>query len=150
MGVTNRGKYNILRWALRGVANPTTFYVALVTDAIAPNADINTLSELTEIAAGNGYTSGGIAVNNDATDFDTATEDDANDRALLQIKNLVWTAAGGALPGSGDGARYAVLTDDNATVGSREVYAWWDLLTGITVSDTQTLTLADLEIRATD
>lgn len=150
MGVTNRGKFNLLRWALRGVANPTTFYVALVTDAAAPVADTNTLSELTEIAAGNGYTTGGIAVNNDATDFDTVTEDDANDRALIQIKNLVWTASGGTLPSSGSGARYAVLTDDNVTIGSREVYAWWDLLTGIIVSATQTLTLADLEIRATD
>lgn len=150
MLVTNKGKYHLLHAALRRTSLPTNYYIALVTSATAPTVDINTLSELTEIAAGNGYTSGGYQLTPGATDFDTITEDDANDKALIQVKDVVWTASGGAIPGSGNGARYAVLTDDNATVGSREVYAAWDLTSDRSVSSGQTLTLQDLQIDATE
>lgn len=146
-GFTNKGKMNLLAWALRGVAVPTTFYVALFTSATAPTADTNTKSQLTEVASGNGYTTGGIAVNNDSTDFDVLTEDDGTDRGFIQIKDLVWTASGGALPASGSGARYACLTDDNATQGSREILFYWDLGADYSVSSGQTLTLQNLEIR---
>ncbi|MCL4867750.1 MAG: hypothetical protein KJ063_02180 [Anaerolineae bacterium] len=147
MAWTNRGKYKMLGWGLRGVTIPTNFYVALFTSAVAPGPDLNTKSELTEVAAGNGYTAGGIQVTPGATDFDTWTEDDGNDRALIQLRDLVWTASGGNLPGSGSGARYAVLTDDNATQGSRECYFYWDLGADRVVSDGQTLTLQDCELR---
>ena len=147
MAFTNKGKYRLLDWVFRGTTMPTNFYVALVTSATAPTADTNTLSELTEIAAGNGYTTGGYSLTPGATDFDSITEDDTNDRGEVQIKDVVWTASGGSLPGSGSGARYAVLLDDNATVGSREVLAWWDLTSDRSVSDGQSLTLQDLEMR---
>lgn len=146
-GWTNKGKFRGLEWALRNGARPTNFYLALVTSAVAPGPDINTLSELTEIAAGNGYTTGGESLTPGATDFDVLTEDDTNDRALIQIKDVVWTATGGSIPASGGGARYAVLTDDNVTVGSREVLEYWDLVSDRTVSVGQTLTLQDCEIR---
>lgn len=146
-GFTNKGKYRLLEWALRGGTIPTTFYVALFTSAAAPTADTNTKSQLTEIANGNGYTTGGLAVNNDSTDFDTLTEDDGADRGYIQIKDLVWTASGGSLPASGSGARYACLTDDNATQGSREILFFWDLGADYSVSSGQTLTLQNLEIR---
>lgn len=146
-GMTNKGKFRLLGWALRGDALPTTFYVALVTVAVVPVADTNTKSELTELVNGQGYTTGGIAVNNDSTDFDVHTEDDANDRALIQVKDLVWTASGGTLPASGAGASYAVMTDDNGTQGSREILFYWSLGSAYSVSDGQTLTLQNLEIR---
>ena len=149
-GWTNKGKYKTLGWALRGETPPTNLYVALVTSAVAPVADTNTFSQLTEIAAGNGYTSGGIQLSRNSTDFDVWTENDTDDRGELQIKDLVWTASGGNLPVSGNGARYAVLTDDNVTIGSREVYYYWDLSSDRTVSDGQSLTLQDSEIRITE
>lgn len=149
-GFTNKGKAQMLGEWCRATGAPTGFNVALVTDAVAPTADTNTLSELTEITAGNGYTSGGIAVSRNATDFDTLNEDDANDRGSVQIKDLVWTASGGPIPASGSGARYAVLVDDNVTVGSREVLAFWDLGSAVSVSDGQTLTLQNLELRASE
>lgn len=149
MAFTNKGKYRLLGYAFRAATIPTDFYVALVTSATAPSADLNTLSQLTEIAAGNGYTSGGIAVTPGATDFDVWTEDDDNDRALVQLADLTWTADGGNLPASGGGARYAVLTDDNETVASREVLAWWDLSADRSVSDGQDLTLLNPELRLT-
>lgn len=148
-GITNKGKYKLLDWVFRGTALPTNFYVALITSAVAPTVDTNTFSELTEIAAGNGYTAGGISLTKNSTDFDTLTEDDSGDKGLVQIKDLVWTASGGTLPGSGNGARYAILTDDNATQGSRLVIAWWDLTSDRSVSTGQTLTLQNCELDLT-
>lgn len=146
-GWTNRGKYNTLAEKYRAATAPTNYYVALLTSATAPTADSNLMSDHTEIAAGNGYTSGGYSLARNATDFDVLTEDDTNDRALVQVKDVVWTAAGGAIPASGSGARYAVLLDDNVTVGSREIDTYWDLASDRAVSDGQTLTLQNLEIR---
>ena len=146
-GWTNRLKFNTLGWTFRGVAFPTNFYIALVTSAVAPVADTNVKSELTEIANGNGYTTGGTSLTRNSTDFDVLTEDDGNDRALVQLKDIVWTASGGPIPASGGGARYAILTDDNATQGSREVYVYWDLVSDRTVSVGQTLTLQNCEVR---
>ena len=149
-GWTNRGKFSVLDWAFRGATIPTNFYVALVTSATAPLVTHNTLGELTEITAGNNYTAGGFSLTPNGTDFDSLVEDDTTDKAELQIKDVAWTASGGNIPSAGDGARYAVLTDDNATVGSRILIAFWDLTSDRTVSDTQTLTLIDLELDLTE
>jgi len=146
-GWTNKGKMSILDAYFRNAGAPTNFYVALVTDATAPDQDTNTMSDLTEIAAGNGYTSGGYQLTKNSTDFDVLNEDDSNDRGDIQIKDVVWTASGGTIPDSGDGARYAVLTDDDGTVANREIYAYWDLASARSVSDGQTLTLQNLELR---
>lgn len=146
-GWTNKGKYKVLGWSFRAETIPTNFYIALFTSATAPTQDTNTKSELTEIAAGNGYTAGGISIAKNSTDWDVWTEDDTNDRGLIQLKDMVWTASGGTLPASGNGARYACITDDNATQGSREIYAYFDLTSDRSVSDTQTLTLQDCELR---
>lgn len=149
-GWTNKFKYRLMGYLFRGATLPTNLYVALVTSATAPDADTNTLSDLTEIAAGNGYTSGGYSLTPGATDFDVYTEDDTNDLGKVQIKDVVWSASGGPIPASGGAARYAVLTDDNATVSSREVFAYWDLDTDRTVSDGQDLTLQNLELRISE
>lgn len=148
-GWTNKGKAHVLGIVFRNVAEKTNYYIALVTSASAPTADTNTLSQLTEITAGNGYTTGGYQLTAGSTDFDTLTEDDSGDKGAVLIKDIVWTASGGSIPGSGSGARYAVLVDNNATVGSREVYAWFDLTSDRTVSTGQTLTLQDLELDIT-
>jgi hypothetical protein len=148
-GFTNRGKFKLLDWVFRGTALPTNFYVALCTSAATPTADTNTFSELTEIAAGNGYTAGGISLTKNSTDFDTLTEDDSGDLGKVLIKDLAWTASGGTLPASGNGARWAILTDDNPTQGSRLVLAWWDLTSDRSVSSGQPLTLQDCELRLT-
>ena len=145
-GWTNRGKYKMLDWVFRGSAEVTNFYVALVTSATAPTQDTNTMADLTQIATGNGYTDGGYQLTPNATDFDVLTEDDSGDKGLIQVKDVVWTASGGNLPSSGSGARYAVLTDDNATVASRLVLAYWSLTSDRTVSTGQTLTLQNLEL----
>jgi len=142
---TNRGKYLMFGYVFRGVTLPTNFYVALVTDAVTPDEDTNVLGDLTEIADGNGYTEGGYELDPGETDFDVLTEDDSDNKAIMQIKNVVWTASGGSIPDSGDGARYAVLTDDNGTVANRQIIAVWDLGSDRSATVGQAITLADLE-----
>lgn len=145
-GVTNRGKYKLLGWAFRNETEPTTFYLAL--SATAPTADTNTMDDLTECAAGNGYTAGGAACARNSTDFDTWTEDDTNDRSLVQIKDFTLaTASGGSIPISGTAPRYIVLTDDHGTVASREVYLYWDMGSAVTIPSGVSLIAQDLEAR---
>lgn len=149
-GWTNRGVYRLLEAMARGVAFPATFRLALIRASSVPSADTNLMSDLTEVTAGNGYTSGGGAegtVTRDATGFDTLTEDDALDRARIMIRDVVWTASGGPIPLDSVGARYVVMTDANGTVGSREVWAWWDLGSARVVSSGQPFPLVDLELR---
>jgi len=126
-GVTNKGRWAFLSLALTGaVAGLTTsFKAVLCTSAQAPTVDTNTLSQLTEVANGNGYTTGGLTVEKSATGFDSITQDDAGDKAVALIKDLSWTASGAGIT-----ARYLVLTDDNATEGDRNVFAWWELADG--------------------
>jgi hypothetical protein len=145
---TNRGKFLMFDWVFRAEAMPTNMYVVLCTDADTPTVDINTLGELTEIADGNGYTEGGYELTPGAGDFDVITEDDTLDKAIVQIKDLVWTAVAGPIPSAGDGARYAILTDDNGVVANRQVIAAWDLVTARECTDTHTITLQDCELQA--
>jgi hypothetical protein len=115
-----------------------------------PNADIDTMAGLTQIATGNGYSDGGLSLTRNATDFDVLTEDDTNDKALVQVKDIVWTASGGPIPSDSAGATYAVITDDNATVSARDVFHYGSLGTARVVSDGQTLTIQNFEIDLTE
>lgn len=146
LGWTNRGLRLALGATFRHLSETeaTNYYVALVTDAVAPTRDTNTLSQLTQIATGNGYTDGGYQLTPNSTDFPTITEDDVNDLASVEIKDVAWTASGGAIPGSGSGARYAVLTTNEVTVANRQIVCFWDLEVARSVSSGQTLTLQDL------
>jgi hypothetical protein len=152
-GVTNRGAFLIAGASLTNATEPTNFYIALVTSATTPTVDHNTLSEFTEIANGNGYTTGGLiiarTVAGGGLDWASATEDDTDNRAEFILEDAVWTASGGSLPASGNGARWALLLDDNVTVGDRQVYVWWDLVSDRTVSVGQTITVSAAEVRAT-
>jgi len=141
----------VLDTYFRGAAiSGSGFAVFLATSAVSPTQDSNVKTDVTEIATGDGYSAGGINVNRDSTDFDVLTEDDTNDWALVQIKDLVWTASGGPIPASGNGARWALLTDRNATVGSRLILAYFDLISDRTVSDGQSITLQNIECRLTE
>lgn len=149
-GWTNRGKYNELNILFRNAAEPTNFYVALVTATTVPDASTNLMSDLTEITAGNGYVAGGISLNRDAVDFDVLVEDDSTNIAYIQILNISWTAAGGPIPSAGAGASYAVLTDDAGVVANREIYAFWSLGTARTLAVGETMTLADLQLEISE
>ena len=153
-GVTDVGKMWMAGWAFADTTAFDTLFVMLCTDAVTPDADVETFATLTPIATGNGYQStGGIGANEgfllpgNAADFYAISH--GAGYARIKIRDIVWTASGGSIPGSGDGARWAVLTDNNVTIDSRVVLAWWDLTSGRSVADGNTLTLQDLELRFT-
>lgn len=145
---TNRGSYAMLATYFRADATyePTGFSVALVKSTAPVAKTINVWADLSasEIAVGNGYTAGGITLNRNATDFDVLTEDDGSSRAYAQTKDVAWTAAGGPIPSSGAGARYAVLMDDDV---AKQVIAILDLGSDITVTSGSAITLQNNEIR---
>ena len=144
-GFTNRGKYLLLQYVFNAssVQTPTNaFYIALVTDATAPSADINTLSQLTEIPLANGYSR--LVVLFTSTEFDNVTENDTTDQGTVQLKDLTWTAAGGNLPSSGSGASHVLLITDNTTTA--EILAYGSLSVARTVTDTQELTLQNWQL----
>jgi len=147
-GTTDRGKKLLLDYAFEASTVPSTYYLALCTSATTPSRSTNLFSDLTEIAAGNGYTTGGSSLTA-ATDF-TVTEMDGTDGkgAKVLVADVTWTASSGNLPSSGDGARWAVLLNGN--VSGSDVLAYFDLVSDRTVSDTQTLTIEDAEIDANE
>jgi hypothetical protein len=146
-GWFNRGAYLAFIGYFRRASLATTFEVHLCTATTTPNPDHNDLSELSEIADGNGYArSTGFSLNPNSTDFDVATEDDSADKGFVQVKDVVWTASGGSLPADSVGARWAVLTTNGATAADKKLIAWWDLTSPRVVSVGQTLTLADLQL----
>jgi hypothetical protein len=145
-GWTNRGAYRMLRAIFNGASLPANFYMALVTSAHTPSRTTNLFSDLTEITAGNGYTTGGYALSLNAIDFPNSFEDDTNNKAFLNVKNVRWVPSGGGIPSAGDGARYAVLTDANATIADREVWYWWNLKKDRSVILTQNLNISGAQI----
>ena len=156
-GVTKRGRMRILEMAMRNTQDSATadtspWYLALMTDTAALTVNTIVFDTVKQINIGNGYTDGG-----DIIARDTATEltvwddieDTAGDYGYIRLADHVWTASGGSLPNGGSGAAFAVLLDGNATIGSRQVYAWWDLTEARSVSSGSTITLQDIEIRLT-
>lgn len=127
-GWTNRGRYLFLKALHDGTALPTNYYLMLCTNDDIPQSTTNTMADLTEIANGNGYVTGGVAIDLDPADWTGAGEDDANDKGYISLSTVEWTATGGQLPTSGKGASYAVLTDDNGTtINERNVLYYWNL-----------------------
>ena len=69
----------------------------------------------------------------------------------IQIKDILWTATGGTIPASGNGARYVVLTDDSessaAALGDRQIIAVWDMVTDRVATNGFPISLTNLELR---
>jgi|TARA_R110002020_G_scaffold448897_4_gene661827 hypothetical protein len=138
-GFTNAGKENVLNYAFRAVSTPATYKLCLVTSATAPSADLNTFGQLTEIS--DSYTEASLTPG--TTDFDSTSEDDSNDKGIIQIKDITFA-------GPITNARYVVLTDANGTKANREVLLFWDLASNRSVSSGQNLVLQDLQIELTE
>lgn len=143
--MTNRGAKVLLNIALRADATdtPAQWKLRLCTGAQTPTVDTNLVTELTEIAAGNGYSAGGIVIERSAVGFDLLTEDDILNLAFIQMKDGIFTATGGPLPASGDPARWGILNNDKATP---EVIFVFDLEGDRVVSSGQPLKVEDAEI----
>lgn len=106
-----------------------TWRAVIHTDAPAPTTD-NALSDLTEIAGSNGYTTGGA----DITFNSTRTTDTVTATAV----DVVWTASGGNL-GSSTTGRYVSIYDD--TSAGNNLLCSYDYGATVTVATGETFTL---------
>lgn len=89
-----------------------TFKVMLTN--VAPIATNAVFADLTEIAAGSGYTAGGTAAT-----ITSSTQTGGILKWILQ--NVVFTASGGVGP-----FRYAALYNSTQTSPLKPLIAWWD------------------------
>lgn len=139
---TQRGFNQLFDIVFNGATPPADFRLILITSAAVADVDTNTLSELVEIAAGNGYAAGGFTIPRNATGFPNLTEDDILNRVEITIQTVQIAAAGGPIPASGGGMNQAVLTD--GTGGAANVFAAYDVPGApVTVPDGNTLDLRD-------
>ena len=146
--LTNRGLKLLAQYALQNVSPPSTFKAILMPSGATATVDVNTISDTSEIPAGNGYTSGGINVARSNLGFINLTEDDTNDWATIEVKDCDFQTSGGAIPTSGD-IRYMAITTDEATVANRQILAIFDLGSAITIPDGKYLHVQDSTIKLT-
>ena len=140
-GWTNRGKYRAM---LKEFGSGAYTLRLISSSSTTPGPTTNTISELTEIASGNGYSTGGLTLSGGTSDF-VIQEDDLNNCAIVTIKDCVWTAVNGSIPTSGDPIRYVVLVDS-----LNNVLTYWDLLNTVTVPAGKTLTVTGFTIKFTE
>lgn len=117
----------------KGVHNLHTHTLKVYLTDTAPDVAADRIkAELAEIAAGNGYTAGGIDVGNSVSMV-------GNNAVVGHGGDAVWTAAGGSIgPG-----RYAVLYNDDATSenGVDPLICYWDRGSSATAAAGDTITV---------
>lgn len=95
----------------------------------APAASNTVKSNLTEIAAANGYTAGGAVAA-------FVSGNDTSGTYKLILSPVSWTASGGSI----GPFEFAVLY--NASAASGNLIGWWDYGTAITLTNGNTFTIA--------
>lgn len=100
-------------------------YKVMLTNS-APVAGNTMKSDLTEIAAGNGYVAGGPTL--------AITITEVNGVTAVRAPEVVFTAAGGAI----GPFRYGVIYND--TVTSKFLVGWFDYGQPTTLQDTESIT----------
>jgi hypothetical protein len=113
-----------------GVHNLNTGALKIMLTLTAPTAANEVKADLTEIAAGNGYTAGGTAVGSVAYSQTTGT-------ATLSGADVVFTASGGSVANF----RYAVLYNDTPTSPADPLIGFWDYGSTVTLAVGETFTV---------
>lgn len=113
----------------RGVHNwgSHTFKWALTNTA--PTAANTVLADITQISAGNGYTTGGATT--------TAAISESGGTTTVTLTEVVFTASGGSI----GPFRYAALYNDTATSPADALVGWIDYGSAITVGAGETFTI---------
>jgi len=93
----------------------------IMLSAVAPVAGNSIKTDITEIAAGNGYTAGG-------TQATLVSSGQTGGLYTLKLNNVTFTASGGAITTF----RYAVLY--NSTAASGNLIGWYDYGTTLSVT----------------
>lgn len=107
-----------------------TLKVALTNTA--PNASTHAvLADITEIAAGNGYTAGG-----NGTTVSSSAQSSGTYKLVL-TDPATWTASGGSMATF----RYAVLYNDTPTSPADPLIGWWDYGSAVTLASGETFTV---------
>lgn len=102
----------------------------IVLSNVAPVATNTILANITQIAAGNGYATGGSAVTV------TASSQTAGLYKLV-ANDVIFTATGGAIATF----RYAALYNDTPTSPVDPLIGWWDYGAAVNLADTETFTV---------
>jgi len=100
-----------------------TLKVMLTNSAPSTSLDA-VLADLTEIAAGNGYTAGGVALTITSSGQTSGTY-------ILVVTDPDFTASGGSI----GPFQYAVLYNDTPTAPADPLIGWWDYGTAVTITD---------------
>lgn len=105
-----------------------TLKVALTNTA--PTAADETLSDISQVAGGNGYTTGGTQATISASEQSGGTYQ-------LTLADVVFTAAGGSL----GPFRYAVLYNDTPTSPADPLIGSWDYGQSVTLASGESFTV---------
>lgn len=108
----------------------TTHVLRVALTNTAPTSANTVLANITQVANGNGYTTGGISV---------GTITGAQTGGTFQLTggtDPVWTASG-----AGFTARYAVLYNDTPTSPADPLIGWWDYGSSVTLAAGETFTV---------
>lgn len=123
-------KFNIFtKDLLEKVHNFTTDNIKVMLTDVAPVATNTIKSNITDIAAGNGYTAGG----SQAT---FVSDVNTSGTTKLVLNPVVFTAAGGSFAQF----RYAVLY--NSTPANGNLIAWWDFGAEVNLTNSNTFTVS--------
>lgn len=101
----------------------------LMLTNVAPVATNSVKADLTEIAAGNGYTAGGEAVSANGTR--------ASGTVTLDGDQVVWTSSGAGMATF----RYVALYNDTPAGPVDPLITWWDYGSGLALAAGETFTV---------
>lgn len=105
----------------KGIHQLGTHVFKVVLTNTAPVATNTVLADLTQIANGNGYTTGGATT--------TVTVAEAAGTTTVQATSVTWTATGAMGP-----FRYYALYNDTATSPADALVAFWDHGSAVTLA----------------
>lgn len=124
-------KFNaFVEYLAEGVFNLQSHTLKVALTDTAPSASNSVFADLTEISAGNGYSSGGLAAT-------VASSGQSGGTYKLVLDDVTVTASGGSV----GPFRYFVLVDDTPTSPADPLIGWWDYGSSVTLANGESITV---------